>query len=56
MNVDLRPMKQKAISFPEPVKSLILSEPDNMDAGEFITKLSTWEKIIRMQQQGGSLK
>lgn len=47
--VDLRPMKTRALSFPEPVKSLILSEPDMIDAQDFISKLGTWEKLLKME-------
>ena len=46
--IDIKPMKEKAIGFPDPVKSLILREPDNMDSTEFIAKLATWERLIRM--------
>ena len=46
--VDLTPMKAKAINFPEPLKSLILSEPDVIDAQEFISKLGTWERLAKM--------
>lgn len=48
-NVDLRVLKEKAFTFSEPVKSLILSEPDILDSSEFITKLGTWEKLLRME-------
>lgn len=51
--VDLTPLKSRALNFPEPVKSLILSEPDSMDSREFITKLGTWEKLLKMPQDGG---
>ena len=43
--IDLKPMKRKAMSFPEPVKSLILSEPDKIDSQDFISKLGTWENF-----------
>ena len=46
--VDLTPMKAKAINFHEPLKSLILSEPDMIDAQDFISKLGTWEKLAKM--------
>ena len=54
--VDLAPMKAKALNFPEPVKSLILSEPDEIDAQDFISKLGTWEKLLKMPQHGGTIK
>ena len=46
--VDLKPMKNKALQFPEPLKSLILSEADIMDSTEFISKVCTWEKLTKM--------
>ena len=54
--VDLAPMKAKALNFPEPVKSLILSEPDAIDAQDFISKLGTWEKLLKMPRNGGIIK
>ncbi|MCL4420211.1 MAG: hypothetical protein M1477_00785 [Candidatus Thermoplasmatota archaeon] len=53
MEVDIKPLKREALTFPEPVKSLILSEPDTMESSEFITKVTTWKKIIQMSQRGG---
>ena len=46
--VDLTPLKTKALNFPEPVKSLILSEPDTTDAQDFISKLGTYERLLKM--------
>lgn len=46
---DIRPLKKAAMNFPEPVKTLILSEPDTMDASEFIGKIGTWEKLLRIR-------
>ncbi|MGE9810276.1 hypothetical protein ACLIKE_02915 [Ferroplasma acidiphilum] len=47
--VSIISLKQKAMKLPEPVKSLILSEPDSMDSAEFITKLGTWDKLLSME-------
>ena len=46
--VDLTPLKTKALNFPEPVKSLILSEPDIINAQDFISKLGTYERLLKM--------
>ena len=46
--VDLKPIKNKAMQFPEPLKSLILCEPDVIDAHDFILKLGTWERLSNM--------
>ena len=50
-SVDLKPMKAKALNFPEPVKSLILSEPDIIEAQDSISKMGTWEKLLKMEVQ-----
>lgn len=49
--VDLTPLKSKALNFPEPVKSLILSEPDIINAQDFISKLGTWERLSKMSAE-----
>ena len=46
--VNLTPMKAKALNFPEPLKSLILSEPDMIEASDFISKIGTWERLAKM--------
>jgi hypothetical protein len=46
-------MKAKALNFPEPVKSLILSETGTMDANEFIAKLGTWERLLTIGASKG---
>lgn len=50
-HIDLRSMKAKALAFPEPVKSLILSEPDVIDSQDFISKIGTWERLLKIQQE-----
>lgn len=51
--IDMRLMKAKALNFPEPVRSIILSEPDTMNSQEFIAKLSTWEKTVAIAAKEG---
>lgn len=48
--VSLIPLKEKAVRFPEPVKTLILSEPDVIDSQDFISKLGTWERLLKMKE------
>ena len=55
-DVDLGKLKAKAVKFPEPVKTLILSEPDVMDSSEFISKIGTWEKLLQIGYGNNSLK
>ena len=49
--VDLRTMKKKALAWPDPVKSLILSESDTLLFADFITKLGDWERLLSMYHQ-----
>ena len=50
---DLRPLKAKALAFPEPVRTLILAEPDQMDSRDLITKIGTWDRLLGMVQNAG---
>lgn len=47
--IDLRPMKDRAIEFSEPLRTLILSEPDQLGLEEFLAKQGTWEKLLKME-------
>ncbi len=49
-NVNIKPLKDKAINFPEPVRTLILTETEVMDSGEFIGKLCTWIRLNEMKE------
>jgi hypothetical protein len=49
--IDVKPLKLKATDFPEPIKTLILSEPDIMDSAEFLTKFVTWRRLARISEQ-----
>ena len=55
-SINMGPLKDRALQFPEPIKSLILSEPDQIESTDFISKLETWEKLLRMNagKKGGS--
>jgi hypothetical protein len=44
----MRPLKERALSFPEPVRGLILSEPDTIDSWDLISKLGTWERLLKI--------
>jgi len=41
-------MKEKAMGWPEPVKTLVLSEHDSLPIGEFLTKIEMWERLLKM--------
>jgi hypothetical protein len=46
--ISIIPLKEQAIRFPEPVKTLILSEPDSMESKELISKLATWDRLLQI--------
>jgi len=48
--VDLRELKTKAVSFPEPTRTLILSSPEQMPAAEFLELINTCEKLLKIQR------
>ena len=47
--IDLRPLKIKALEWPEPARSLILSEADKLPLSDFLVKVGVWEKTINIQ-------
>jgi hypothetical protein len=49
-NVNIKPLKDKAVNFHEPVKTLILTERELLDSDEFIGKLCTWLKLNEMEE------
>ena len=50
-DVSLKSLKEKALKFPEPLKSLILSEPDVLDSKDFISKVCTFERILEISME-----
>jgi hypothetical protein len=44
--VDLKPIKQKALHWPDPARTLILSEPDLLQVDVFLVKLGIWEQLL----------
>jgi len=49
-SVDMRIIKSRAFFWPDPVRSLVLSEPDKMRVEEFIVKLGTWERLLKIHE------
>jgi len=47
--IDLRELKAKAFSFPEPARTLILTEADTLQVEEFLAKVSMWERILQIK-------
>jgi hypothetical protein len=48
--LDLKELKTRASEFPEPVKSLILSENDSLSVDDFLSKFATWERLLKMSE------
>ena len=46
--VSMDTLKQRAIALPDPVKTLILSEPDIIESKELISKLATWDRLLQI--------
>ena len=46
--VDLKSLKDRASEFPDPVRSLILGERDFLGVDDFLSKFSTWERVLKL--------
>ncbi|MEM3846770.1 MAG: hypothetical protein QXU98_13830 [Candidatus Parvarchaeota archaeon] len=44
--IDTRKLKEKAINVPDPLKTLILSLPDEIDEKELVAKFDVFLKIL----------
>ena len=49
--VSLKPLKEMAPSLDEPLRSLILSQPDEISAEEYKAKAIEWWKLARLIYQ-----
>lgn len=46
--IDIRPLKEKALSLEDPLRTVVLSEPDSMPLDEYLAKAGTWLKLLKM--------
>ena len=44
-------IKTRALNFPEPVRTLILSEPDELEPEDLISKFGTWMKLLQLDKE-----
>ena len=51
VSLDLKELKDKASGFPEPVRSLILSEHDSLSVDDFLSKFATSERLLKMSEE-----
>jgi len=52
--VNIRPLKAIAIKLEDPLKTLILSEPDILSNEEYLIKVQEWLKIVDLSEREGS--
>jgi len=51
--VNIRPLKGIAIKLEDPLKTLILSEPDILSKEEYLIKIQQWLKIVDLSKKEG---
>jgi len=52
--VNIRNLKGIALKINDPVKTLIISEPDVMSRDEYLVKIELWLKILDLEKKEGS--
>ena len=50
-SINIRPLKAIAIKLEEPLKTLILSEPDTMPREEYLIKIQSWLRILNLNKE-----
>jgi len=50
---NIRPLKGIALRLSDPVKTLILSEPDILPREEYLIKVEQWLKILDLNKKEG---
>jgi len=51
--VNIRPLKGIALKLEDPLKTLILSEPDILSKEEYLIKIQEWLKIVDLSEKEG---
>ncbi len=49
-NLNIQSLKQFALRLPEPVKTLILSQPDELSQDDLISKFFEWKKLLKIEE------
>lgn len=49
--MNIKELKEFAIKLPDPVKTLILSQPDEMQEVELLSKFFEWKKLIKIENE-----
>jgi len=50
-SINIRPLKAIAIKLEEPLKTLILSEPDIIPREEYLIKIQSWLRILNLSEK-----
>ena len=50
-DLDLRALKSEAISYPEPLRTLILTAKDSMSKEEILAEFLKWRKTARAMEK-----
>ena len=45
------PLKKRALGLPEPLRTLILSQPDEIPMEEYVNKTVEWADILRLAKK-----
>jgi len=49
--VNLRELKKKALAWPNPVRTLVMTEPDYLPVADFLARIGVWEKLVQLQRE-----
>ncbi len=47
--VNLRPLKERAMKIGGAFRDIIVSQPDTMDRNEYLTKVGDWLRLLAMK-------
>ncbi len=49
--IDIRKLREIAPKLKEPIRSLLLSEPENMTVEEYVAKVTDWLKLLELVEK-----
>jgi len=52
-SINIRPLKAIATKLEDPLRTLILSEPDILPKEEYLIKIQEWLKIVDLSEKEG---
>jgi hypothetical protein len=52
--MNIKELKEFALRLPDPAKTLILSQPDEMQEDELISKFFEWKKLLKIEKEVAS--